>query len=128
MRAPQAWSIPAPRNTAARPSTTEPVTCPKPHSSVIRTVRAADQPRARATAANGSQWSGATACKAPTAAAAAASAAQRPSAGKWLLATALQLSEHVRDDVETAAPETTIGGVDAHLSEDLHRPRAAAMS
>ena len=40
---------------ARAPSSAETVTWPKPQATVMRTVRPADQPRARARAANGTQ-------------------------------------------------------------------------
>src|SRR5690242_13210410 len=58
-RAPKVENSSIPKNTASRPSATEVVTCPRPHASVSRVVRAVDHPCALASAAIGIQWSGA---------------------------------------------------------------------
>src|SRR5437764_554043 len=73
-RWPQIWSAPSPRTTASAPSAADTVTWPRPQASVMRAVFPADQRRARANAAKGTQWSGASECSAPTGAAANASA------------------------------------------------------
>jgi anti-sigma-K factor RskA len=49
------------------------VTWPNPQASVTAAVRRADQPRARESATNGTQWSGAAVWRLPIAAAARAS-------------------------------------------------------
>jgi hypothetical protein len=45
----------SPTTSARMPRAAETVTWPKPQRNVVRAVRAADQPRARASAANGTQ-------------------------------------------------------------------------
>jgi hypothetical protein len=56
---------------------TETVTCPRPQRNATRDVRPRDQSRARATAAIGTQWSGAKECIDPTVIAAMANDAKR---------------------------------------------------
>src|SRR6185295_18135530 len=78
IRRPNTWSISWPKASASSPRTAETVTWPKPHNAVTRTVFDSVQPRARATAANGTQWSGAIVWSAPIEIAARAS---RPASG-----------------------------------------------
>ena len=56
----------SPTKRATSPSKADTLTWPNPHRKVTRAVRPADQDRPRATAANGTQWSGAKACSEPT--------------------------------------------------------------
>ena len=55
MRAPMARSNSIPKISASPPSSTETVTCPKPHSAVMRIARPRDHPCARASAVSGTQ-------------------------------------------------------------------------
>ncbi len=65
MRSPSDRKSCAPNINASSPSRTETVTCPRPQMNATRAARPLDQLRARATAAIGTQWSGAKECNDP---------------------------------------------------------------
>ena len=101
-RSPQIFSARSPSTSASAPNAADTVTWPRPQASVMRAVLPADQPRARARAANGTQWSGASECSAPTEAAATASAQnpmvirESPARGSGDLRRTAQAAAHAR--------------------------------